>query len=452
MKKQLVVILLILILFCSACASESESIPSSPTMPETFAPATQEPLVPSTQEPLVPSTQEPLVPSTQETTVAEPLQAGTYTFRNAETGLYLSHQDGNIVLSETPANWTLKEFSAGVFHIFAHDTELLLDIDNAYVAAGQKIKLWTATGYDVQRWNIAGNPNGSYSVLYSGDNQFCLGFEGENAQLQLRNEGNAMQEWEAVDVSDTIPKNYLSYKSAGGIIELQLPLDILSVTSEPRLLQWANELEIVYYTYYELTGFIPYEKIIVEAYKPCEHFAYVTDNCNIIRFNNAYIYDEMAKMAARDCDWNFCLLHEMGHMFDSQRPWNFEAEVMTDFKLAYVLERNGAAAAPAEFSVSEVFYGADIINAYDRLGSGFSQRYDVFSIAKRFLEIKTEIGWEPFIQTFHYMQENEADYAGATKLQRLENFVALVSGYSGIDIRTYFTDDEWNTIINQITN
>ena len=429
MKKQLVAIVLILTLFCSACASEPESSPVPPAMPEVSAQPTPEAVV-----------------------EAEPLQAGTYTFRNAETGLYLSQLDGNLVLSEKPANWTLKEFSSGVFYIYAHDTDFLLDIDNAYVADGQKIKLWTATGYDVQRWNIAGNPNGTYSVLYSGDNQFCLGFEGENAQLQYRDLDNAVQEWEAVDVSDTLPKNYLSYESAGEIIELQLPLDILNVISEARLLQWANELEIAYYTYYELTGFIPYEKIIVEAYKPCEHFAYVTDNCNIIRFNNAYIYDEMAKLAARDSDWNFCVLHEMGHMFDCQRPWNFEAEVMTDFKLAYVLERNGASAAPAEFSASEVFYGADIIKAYGSLGSGFSQQYDIFSVAKRFLEIKNEIGWEPFIETFHYMQENEGVYAGATKLQRLENFVSLVSGYSGTDIRTYFTADEWNTILGKIGN
>ncbi len=428
MKKQFVAIALILILLCSACASEPESSPASPVLPEVSAPVT---------------------PEIVET---EPLQAGIYTFRNKETGLYLSHQDGNLILSETPANWALKEFSAGVFYIYAHDTELLLDIDNAYVANGQKIKLWTATGYDVQRWNIAGNANGSYSVLYSGDNMYCLGFDGENAQLQFRSDDNAMQEWEAVDVSDTIPKNYLSYKSEGGIIELQLPLDILNVTSESRLLQWANELEIVYYTYYELTGFIPYEKIIVEAYKPCEYFAYVTDNCNVIRFNNAYIYEEMSKMAARDSDWNFCVLHEMGHMFDCQRPWNFEAEVMTDFKLAYVMERNGASAAPSEFSASEVFCGAEIIKAYDRLGSGFSYQYDVYSIAQRFLEIKNEIGWEPFIATFHHMQENEADYAGATKLQRLENFVSLVSGYSGTDIKAYFTADEWNTILGKIGN
>ncbi|MBR2880571.1 MAG: RICIN domain-containing protein [Oscillospiraceae bacterium] len=433
MKKHVAAIIIMLILLGITFAAKS-GVFDSTTSPETSAPTT----------PAAPA------PATQEAVKAEPLQAGTYAFLNRETGLYLSYRDGSLILSDSPANWILKEFSNQVFYVYAHDTDLLLDIDNAHVVPGKTIKLWTLTGYDVQRWCVEGNTNGTYSILYSGDNQFCLGFEGENAQLQLRSADNGMQEWEAIDMSATLPKAYLSYESTGGIIELQLPLDILSVISEARLLQWANELEIVYHTYYELTGFIPYGKIIVEAYRPCEHFAYVTENCNIIRFNSAYIYDEMAKMAARDCDWNFCLLHEMGHMFDCQRPWNFEAEVMTDFKLAYVLEKNGAAAAPAEFSASEVFYGADIINAYDRLGSGFSQRYDIFSIAKRFLEIKNVIGWEPFIATFHHMQENEAAYAGATKLQRLENFVSLVSSYSGTDIKTYFTADEWNTIISQI--
>ena len=154
-------------------------------------------------------------------------------------------------------------------------------------------------------------------------------------------------------------------------------------------------------------------------------------------------------MSARDCDWNFCALHEMGHMFDLKRPWKFEGELLTDLKVAYVLEKNGVAAAPSEFQASENFYGADIIEAYDKLGKDFSKEYNIFGCTKRFLDIKADIGWEPFKQTFHYLQENEADYAGNSKQQKFENFVEILSGYGNIDVKSYFSTEEWNVIINK---
>ena len=140
----------------------------------------------------------------------------------------------------------------------------------------------------------------------------------------------------------------------------------------------------------------------------------------------------------------------MGHMFDCKRIWNFETEMMTDFKLAYVLEKNGACAAPAEFGAATAFYGKDIIRAYEILGGGFESSYDIYSCAERFLEIKEDIGWEPFKKTFRYFQSNHNSFVGLSKVQRFEKFVSRLSTYSGEDIRSYFTDAEWNTVINTL--
>ena len=137
-------------------------------------------------------------------------------------------------------------------------------------------------------------------------------------------------------------------------------------------------------------------------------------------------------------------------MFDFGRPWNFESELMTDLKLAYVLEKNGVAAAPSEFKASDIFYGANIINAYDILGQDFSKTYNIFGCTERFLEIKEDIGWEPFKQTFHYFQENEVSYTGNTKQQKFENFVELLSGYGNVDVKSYFSAEEWNTIMDKL--
>ena len=380
------------------------------------------------------------------------VDSGVYTFYNEEANCYLSCEGKILILNETPHKWTLKQVEKKGFNICAQDTSLLLDIDNAHITVGTTIKVWKRTGYDVQIWNINRNTNGTYSILYSGNDRYCLGFDDGSAVLQIRDKNNSMQEWKVVDVSDSLPKEYLAFTSKNNIVELQLPLDITKVISKTRLQQWANDLETAYYSFYELTNFIPYNKIIVEAYKPSKYIGWVIDNSNIIHIDNKFIYEDLRKMAARECDWNFCALHEMGHMFDSKRPWNFEAELMTDLKLAYVLEKNNVAAAPSEFNASTFFYGKDIIKAYNRLGSDFSKTYNIFGCAERFLEIKEDIGWEPFKQAFHYLQEKGYIYSYYSKSKKLEKFVEVLSVYSNKDIKGYFSSEEWNTILDKCKN
>lgn len=377
------------------------------------------------------------------------VDSGVYTFYNEAAGCYLSYDGNRLVLNENPAEWMLKAALSG-YHVYANGTELMLDIDNAYVAVGTEVKMWQYTGYDVQIWNISRNANGTYSILYSGDNRYCLGFAGESSMLQMRDEKNKMQEWIITDIGNAIPKEYLSFHSKNHIIELQLPLDILNTISEERLQQWANELERAYDSYYELTSFIPYKNIIVEAYKESEYEGYagwVFDHSNIIHVDKSFLYEDLERMAAREQDWNFCVLHEMGHMFDCDRPWNFEPETMTDLKLAYVMEKNNAAAAPAQFPASTIFYGADIKDAYKTLSADFSKQYDVFGCVTRLLQIKDEIGWDVFKQVFYELQKNEANYIGISRQEKFELFIERLSYYSSKDIKAYFSADEWNTIL-----
>ncbi|MBQ4546247.1 MAG: RICIN domain-containing protein [Oscillospiraceae bacterium] len=377
--------------------------------------------------------------------ISEDITPGIYVFYNEEKNAYLSFEDRKLIFSEIPQNWVIKEDGKKKFHIYAEKTELLLDIDNAFINEGTEIKIWEFTGYDVQSWDLEGNENSTYSVLCGADNSFCLGFA-EGAQLQKRDENNRTQEWKIIKVADP-EKNYYSCSSGGGIIELQLPADITEVISKERIEDWAENLEKAFYTFYELTGHKPYETIIVEAYKPGQHIGYVYPNSNIIHIDCDFIREDLGKMAVREIDWNFCALHEMGHMFDFGMPWNFEREVMTDLKVAYVLEINGASAVPSEFDESYNFYGKDIMKAYGMLGSGFSETYDVYSCALRFLEIKEEIGWEPFVKAFHYLKENESEYLNVSNAQKFENFVDLLSLYSGTYIRNEFSQNEWQCII-----
>lgn len=381
------------------------------------------------------------------------LSAGCYTFSNALDFKFLSFSDRQLKLDAGTTNWNLKKVVGG-FYVYSTDDELLLDIDNAYVAVGTKVKLWENTGYNTQIWDITANANGTYSFLSAVDKNYCLGFSNGNAVLQLRKKGDKSQEWYAVATVDNSKKNYQKYMSKGGIVELRLPLDITTVITDARLQQWANDLEKAYYTYEELTGYRPYESIIVKAYEPITKYenvlAYVYDNNNIIYVDSNFLPTDLAKMSKRVNDWNFCLLHEMGHMFDNGRPWNFEAEVMTDLKVPYVLERNGAGAELSEFGEGSVRYGKDIMLSYKAMSGDLSKEYDIFALAYKFMQIKEIIGWEPFKSTFHTLQTNASLYNNYTKQQKFQLFIDNLSKFSGQNIKSYFTTAEWNTIVSSL--
>lgn len=84
------------------------------------------------------------------------------------------------------------------------------------------------------------------------------------------------------------------------------------------------------------------------------------------------------------------------------------------------------------------------------LGSDFSKEYNIFGCCHRFLEIKEKIVWTPFIKTFHYFQQNCHEFMRLTQEHKLDLFVSGLTFYSGKDIRTDFSQNEWNTIVNKI--
>lgn len=372
-----------------------------------------------------------------------------YRFYNKAAGRYLSRQDRTLILEEEPTSWLLQSSGTGGFYVYAYGSDLMLDIHNAWVTEGNNVKLWEKTGYDVQIWTVEKNPNGTCSILYSADKRYCLGFREGKAVLQLRRDNAPGQQWLAENISDTLTREYFSCTGKGGVVELQMPLDIYRVVSPARLQLMADRLEIAYDWFGELTGWKPFRDVIVEAYKPGPYFGWVYPGSNIIHFNVDYLYEDLAKLQTRPEDWNFCTLHEMGHMFDYDKPWNFEPELMTDLKVAYVLEKTGGCAELANVGKGVFYYGTDIVQSYRGLGEDFSDTYEIFGCVTRFLDIKAKVGWTPFWQTFHYLQEQSQAYAGISRQEKLELFAHCLSHYSGEDVRAWFTPAEWNAILQQ---
>jgi hypothetical protein len=185
--------------------------------------------------------------------------------------------------------------------------------------------------------------------------------------------------------------------------------------------------------------------VIVEAYKPCKYIGYVVEDSNIIHIDNKFIYDDLEKMSKRNNDWNFCALHEMGHMFDNHRPWNFETEMMTDLKLAYCIDMGGGSVAPSEFAAKDYFYFDTIMDCYAELGGDMNQskKYGAYQAAYVMLRIQKAIGWEPFKQTYKWFMETGTN--PATKYEKFFLFVDKLSEYSDKDVEKMFSSIEWAT-------
>lgn len=374
------------------------------------------------------------------------LASGVYTFRLCGTNEYLRAEGNKVTAGGAPYPWVVKPCDRKYCFIYADASPLLLDIDNAYIAEGTTVKAWPLTGFLAQSWSICENGDGTYSFLASENADLCLGFSGGRASLHRRRAGDPRQSFHVQRITNGI---YSPFVSEGGVIELQLPTDITRVISAPRLQKWANDLERAYYSFYELTGYLPYDRVTVEAYLPSQYTGYVMGGQSVIHIDSRFIQRDLAKMAVRDNDWNFCALHEMGHLFDTDKPWTFEGEAMTDIKVAYVLEVNGACANLGQFEAECFYRGADIDKAYVAMSGDLSRGYDIFACAHRFLQIKADIGWEPFRKAFHTLQKNSAGLTSLTRRERLETFTGLLYLHSGVNVKEYFSSSEWNSIITE---
>ena len=272
-------------------------------------------------------------------------------------------------------------------------------------------------------------------------------------------------------------EQFNQYISYGGKITLRLPKAAKTTAglTDRRAAKWANDAEKAYRYFLDLTNFVPYENIIVKAYANCDYMAYVTSGYNVITVSYSaeanefgpqklwYIEDigELVQRGEAANDWNFCIMHEMGHMFDRGRGWNFETECLTDFKLSYCLYRGGASAIPSELSVNDVFTYDNIEVCYRRMGGNFSKtyKYDFYGAAFKLVMMQKKIGWAPVYRAFHWYSENEALPDGqrtvipSNNYGKFQLFIDKISEYAGIDVQhECFSETDWAVFMNKYGN
>ena len=300
---------------------------------------------------------------------------------------------------------------------------------------------------------------------------FCLSYKDEKLCVENVKAATGVTKFNVEMTTRGSDGIFLQYISDEGNVTVRVSPNIkkLSKINDELLQTWANNLDDAYLAYWELTSFQAHENIIVKAYEPSPHIGYVwntNEHYNVITISESFMATDLKKMVQRYknhqvTDWNFCALHEMGHMFDGMRPWYFEAEMMTDLKIPYVLQKHGGCAAPSEYSADDFFYAdgveghAQIEKCYLGLAAdgkpiGKSLKYGAYGAALKFVEIQRTVddtNWTVYKETYKALYE-ENNTSGMS-YEKFERFVAKISEKSGKDVRALFTDEEWNVFMTQ---
>ena len=454
MKRILAIVLILLMalpLLC-ACGGEETASPSSPLPSE-------ESVAPTPTLPDVSGS--PLSPD--DTVISENIGYGVY-YLTTKAGDKLAFYSNNMKINSTrevDARFTIHKKTVDgedYYGIYIGDDEsrsLSYSTSGKIYAGFDKYKLtdpalWKvsfADGYV----RLQNKQEGTYLAIESGK-AVLKDFEESDTQL-FKIEKAAKS------------TRFDEYVSKNGHIVLRLDYALTEVKQNrltPAFLQtFADHFEEAYEAEVALTGYAPYDVIVIDGSKPRDIVAGVVDNYNVIVVNNEFMATEMKLMPLRlrfvgVYDLSFALLHEMGHMFDSQRAWNFESEAWTDLKLCYVLYKltedhkktDGAVfgCAPADYRSQNICFKyeemAECLNIHAKKGAMVTV-YGFYGAAREFLLMAYDFGWDPFIKTFHWFQDNGYTQPDFERMEKFEKFVEKLSEYSGKDIKKEYLSVSW---------
>jgi len=244
----------------------------------------------------------------------------------------------------------------------------------------------------------------------------------------------------------------------GEYIDLNLDKEYLKVISDSKLKLWSERLDAAYEDYVGLTGWDPYEgnrKLninSVDCGNSCIGWAWAHIKGDIGWARKWWQEDELRRINNND-DWSFGILHEISHSFDNYDSWGgFDNEMMSNFKMAYVLEKRNAKVQPGNDGI--YYVGKDIVRVYkDDKDYGYDAvinkykegQYDKLreSIGNllnyKFLTIKDSIGgWDTYKQVFRNLGQKRL-YSNNEKLNA---FLDEMTKVSKKDVRGMFNQEE----------
>ena len=125
---------------------------------------------------------------------------GTFTIQDGAGRWYLSHLDGALTVSQTPCAWTLKYVGQQRIALLPLDsTHLRIDLDNAWDAEDNTVKLFTVNPnyMDAQGWRLTPNGDGSYCIrtAYASGRALTIDGPGATAVIRAAETPEASQRW-----------------------------------------------------------------------------------------------------------------------------------------------------------------------------------------------------------------------------------------------------------------
>ena len=262
--------------------------------------------------------------------------------------------------------------------------------------------------------------------------------------------------WDDVTVAQTTPDEL--YMKEGEHIILAIDKDKMCV-SDSVVARWIANLDKVYESYKTLVGGTPYygDKILILTTPGIEP-GYWALAGNPILWNNHVGIDRLLKRTEELDDWNFGILHEIGHTFSSyytesgnttNTDWNWNDEIFANFRMSYALEQLGG-----KMSQRNVIYtGAENMDYYkifydETIGAGIAKNngdalhYTLMRIARKY-------GWDTYCTLFRnlYALPSSATAHLNTDYSKFIFVLEKISEVVGEDVtKTCYTENELELI------
>lgn len=373
-------------------------------------------------------------------------EAGATLCEGAKMAYTLDKTKGNPILTIHPVTDGAYLGKETYFIGFGDDAETRLFM--SHPLPGKEVKIQNRANKTGEQFIFAKQADGTFVISVAQTTDVVLGIVDGKVQNVQRDVNDKTQYW-TLTATEYEQKDYAQWISKKGDIYLRLPVDILQTakTTSERMQAFADDIQKVYDDYVELTKFRPFPALIIEGSKKQGVMAGVVGYCNTVFINNEWYWEDMAKLQKRwedgKRDFNFCILHEIGHMFDSGRGWNFESEAEADLKAVYVLykhqndDKYGAWAAPAEFGANRCFNYNTITQAYGELGSNMEVEYSFYGGAKLFTEVVYETGWDALMKTFHKFQDENIFQGKLSGYERYTTFIEFWDSFTDVDIKQF---------------
>jgi hypothetical protein len=224
---------------------------------------------------------------------------------------------------------------------------------------------------------------------------------------------------------------------SGGRVTLTLEAADHDVVSPGFFPGWLASLDQATHHYEELTGYLPPWPLgVTSTREPMRAWAL---SGHPIRWNQEWVARELTRME-REGDHSFGILHELGHVFD-HRSWNYDAEHMANFKMAYVVEMGGLGVSQND----HVYRGREVIDFYEGKyrewiparegGCGDCLTYSLLGVAQA-------RGWEPFKRTFREIRRRASGNPGS-RVQRFDRFMDTLGSHLSEHPRDLFAPGDY---------